>query len=71
MPAIFRTATRLRADPVRRPGVRDALLGWLAGCAHRHHTRAALRDLCPHLLRDLGLTEGQALREARRPFWQR
>lgn len=57
MRAIFRTATSFRA--------------WLAGCAHRHHTRAALHELCPHLLRDLGLTEGQALREARRPFWQR
>ncbi|MGK7865643.1 DUF1127 domain-containing protein [Falsiroseomonas sp. E2-1-a20] len=65
MPTLF------RACPIRRPRMWERLLDWLAGCAHRHRTRAALRDLCPHLLRDLGLTEGEALREARRAPWQR
>ncbi len=32
-------------------------------------TRAQLAKLDAHLLRDLGITEGEALREARRPFW--
>ncbi|WP_230374164.1 DUF1127 domain-containing protein [Pontivivens ytuae] len=32
-------------------------------------TRAQLAKLDDHMLRDLGLTEGEALREARRPFW--
>jgi uncharacterized protein YjiS (DUF1127 family) len=32
----------------------------------------ALREIAddPHLLRDLGLTRDEALREAARPFWR-
>ena len=38
----------------------------------RQDQRAALRGIAddPHLLRDLGLTREQALREAARPFWR-
>ena len=34
--------------------------------------RIALREIAdsPHLLRDLGLTREEALREAARPFWR-
>jgi uncharacterized protein YjiS (DUF1127 family) len=70
MPAILRTEIGSNASPIRRVPIRTGLRDWLAGCAHRHRTRADLRDLCPHLLRDLGLTEGEALREGRKPFWQ-
>lgn len=37
----------------------------------RQHERKALRDIAddPHLLKDLGLTREQALREAAKPFW--
>jgi uncharacterized protein YjiS (DUF1127 family) len=45
----------------------DAVLGaW----RHRHATRRELRDLPPHMLRDIGLTPGEALREADKPFWR-
>ena len=33
------------------------------------HQRARLGQLDPHLLKDVGLTETQARREASRPFW--
>ena len=37
---------------------------------HVHaRTRRDLRDLEPHLLRDIGLTADQARTEAKRPFW--
>ncbi len=38
----------------------------------RQDQRAALREIAddPHLLRDLGLTREQALREAAKPFWR-
>jgi uncharacterized protein YjiS (DUF1127 family) len=41
--------------------------GWL----DRPLQRIALREIAddPHLLRDLGLTREQALREAAKPFW--
>jgi uncharacterized protein YjiS (DUF1127 family) len=41
--------------------------------AERRRQRRALADLAafPHLLDDLGLTPGQVIREARKPFWQR
>ncbi|SEN45416.1 Uncharacterized conserved protein YjiS, DUF1127 family [Gemmobacter aquatilis] len=36
----------------------------------RRHGRRALRNLDPHLLRDIGLTEQAAAVEAEKPFWQ-
>lgn len=45
----------------------DAVLGvW----RHRHVTRQELRDLPPHMLRDIGLTPDDARREADKPFWR-
>jgi uncharacterized protein YjiS (DUF1127 family) len=40
--------------------------------AERRRQRRALAELAafPHLLDDLALTPGQAMREARKPFWQ-
>lgn len=49
------------------------LLG-LVALLHRWHrratTRAALRELPPQHLRDIGMTPLQAAREAARPFWK-
>ncbi|GGW22454.1 hypothetical protein GCM10011452_05970 [Gemmobacter lanyuensis] len=36
----------------------------------RYKGRRALRDLDPHLLRDIGLTAQSAEVECRKPFWQ-
>jgi uncharacterized protein YjiS (DUF1127 family) len=36
----------------------------------RRRQRAQLRELEDHLLRDIGVTRGEALREARKPFWR-
>lgn len=41
---------------------------WRAQCA-LVRTRRALLNLSPQQLRDVGLSEGQALREAWRPIW--
>lgn len=47
---------------------------WRTGqlCAARHGQRKSLGGLVgePHLLADIGLTRGQALREAKKSFWQ-
>jgi uncharacterized protein YjiS (DUF1127 family) len=42
--------------------------GWL----DRPFQRIALREIAdnPHLLRDIGLTRDEALREAAKPFWR-
>ncbi len=37
----------------------------------RRRTRRALADLEPHALRDIGLTPGQARKEADKAFYQR
>jgi uncharacterized protein YjiS (DUF1127 family) len=37
--------------------------------SQRRRTRAALRALPEHMLRDIGLTRSAADAEARRPFW--
>lgn len=41
----------------------------LARAARLRRSRAALRRLAPHLLRDIGLSEAEAEAEARRPVW--
>jgi uncharacterized protein YjiS (DUF1127 family) len=50
----------------RLPDVFALLVLW-----HRRATsRAALRDLPPEYLRDIGITKTDAAREATRPFWK-
>jgi uncharacterized protein YjiS (DUF1127 family) len=58
-----------RSRRAKRAWAASALL-WLARCIHRHRSRADLRDLDPRLLRDIGLTEGQALSEGRKAWWR-
>ncbi|WP_212523111.1 DUF1127 domain-containing protein [Actibacterium sp. MT2.3-13A] len=38
--------------------------------SERRRSRQRLRDLPPHLLRDIGHTPGQAHAESRKPFWR-
>jgi len=67
---------RRRPAPVRTHQTNS----WLGGAAlntllrwsERSRRRAAFRDLAddPHLLNDIGLTRGEALHEANRPFWR-
>jgi len=47
------------------------LPGWWS-FLDRRHQRAALREIAddPHLLKDLGLSREEALREAAKPFWR-
>ncbi len=37
---------------------------------HRLHTRKALLELTPEQLRDVGLSQEQALEEGLKPFWR-
>ncbi|MEA3252703.1 MAG: DUF1127 domain-containing protein [Pseudomonadota bacterium] len=37
---------------------------------HRHCTRQRLRELDPHLLKDIGITRIEARREGRKRFWE-
>ena len=53
------------ARPARANGLWATVkLMWRA-----HRTRTALVELDPRMLRDIGITEGQALREAERAPW--
>jgi uncharacterized protein YjiS (DUF1127 family) len=45
------------------------LTAWVARGAERRALRQLAEDR--HLLRDIGLTREQALREAEKPFWRR
>ena len=60
-----RSATLSR--PVRR--ARRPLLARLFDVLALRRQRARLRDLPPHMLRDIGLTDAEARAEAERPFW--
>ena len=37
---------------------------------HLYRSRTTLKDLDPHLLRDIGLTPEQAAQEWQKPFWR-
>jgi uncharacterized protein YjiS (DUF1127 family) len=58
------------AHPSRGLRLWRLALDWIAGCAARHRSRQELRALCPHLRRDLGLTEGMVAREVAKPCWR-
>lgn len=61
---------RYRADYVRRITVRlVSVLLRLDRLAERQRSRRALRELTPEQLRDIGLSEQEARREADRYFW--
>ncbi|MBU8542486.1 MULTISPECIES: DUF1127 domain-containing protein [Roseomonadaceae] len=66
MHVLARPLARIHAD--RR--LWRLALDWIARCAARHRSRQDLRALCPHLRRDLGLTEGAVAREASKPCWR-
>lgn len=42
----------------------------LATWEERSRSRTRLAELPPHLLKDIGIDEMRAQREAQRPFWQ-
>jgi len=45
-------------------------LGLVMAWVGRWRQRRALADLDDHLLRDLGISREDALRESRKPFWR-
>lgn len=48
---------------------RRGLFGTLLALMDLDRSRRRLEDLDEHLLRDVGLTRGEARREAERPVW--
>ena len=64
--AYLTAATTLPAGSVLALRVAVTLAKW----SERRCTRAALGKLDAHDRRDIGLTEGQALRETQKPFWR-
>jgi uncharacterized protein YjiS (DUF1127 family) len=77
IPAKHSTATLVEHFPRRGDA---ALLEPLPSLSHilsllllwqeRVHTRRQLRELDEHTLRDIGLSRGEALYEAAKPFWR-
>jgi uncharacterized protein YjiS (DUF1127 family) len=57
------------ADQIR--GVRRTIVRWIA----RSRQRRALREIAEsndfHLLKDIGVSQEEAFREADKPFWRR
>lgn len=47
-----------------------AFFSWCARCYERAEQRRALAELEDRMLRDVGLSRGDALREAEKPFWR-
>jgi uncharacterized protein YjiS (DUF1127 family) len=62
MPVI---ASRRQSSPRRPRSILSTVLDVLSLCRQRRR----LAELDPHLLRDIGITEGEARREAELPVW--
>jgi uncharacterized protein YjiS (DUF1127 family) len=43
---------------------------WFSEAMLKRRTRHTLRELPDELLRDIGITRAEAMREAKRPFWE-
>jgi uncharacterized protein YjiS (DUF1127 family) len=67
---------------IRRSDKEQRATGWavavcrtVAGWLARSHQRRALREIAAtndfHLLKDIGVSQEEALREAEKPFWRR
>jgi uncharacterized protein YjiS (DUF1127 family) len=48
---------------------RKGWLAWIGSCLERNSQRRALSELDDHLLKDIGITRLQALKEAGKPAW--
>ncbi len=63
----------IRAESLRtRPGVSPKIgwTAWLRTVARRRRERVALAELNDFMLRDIGITRCDALREANKPCWR-
>jgi len=47
-----------------------AFFSWCARCYERAEQRRALAELEDRMLRDVGISRSDALREAEKPFWK-
>ncbi len=63
-----RTAQIRLLPPLTRLLYEGMLLAW--EWETRRTTRKGLRNLPPHLLRDIGLSPSAAATEVEKPFWQ-
>lgn len=63
------TVTASRPERVRKGGF-AAILKQMRTWSERRRSRHDLARLDERLLRDIGLTPGEALREAAVPFWK-
>jgi uncharacterized protein YjiS (DUF1127 family) len=76
--SFFRNSTLTVHRAARRPAVRFSLTQslaatirlWIARSRQRRHL-AALVTWDDHLLKDIGVSRDDALREAAKPFWQK
>ena len=58
------------ADGVRPRGLAPAgIMRWARLAAKRWRERRLLRQLDDRMLHDIGVSRGDALEEARKPFW--
>ena len=51
--------------------VRRTVTRWIARSRQRRALRAIAESNDFHLLKDIGVSQGEALREAEKPFWRR
>lgn len=59
-----------RARRLRRHPTLNALIAWLRSGAARRRQRLALLELNDALLKDIGISREQALREGTKPWWR-
>jgi len=56
--------------PARAPAPRPALLASLRAALRRRHSRMLITSLDAHMLKDIGVSYGEAEEEANKPLWR-
>ena len=64
------TGHRLATEAAQRPAALARLVVWLGRTMLRSRGRSSLIELDDRLLRDIGISRAEALRESDKPFWR-
>ena len=70
MRTIANTPSNIAAAAGTRNGTRQSWVVTFMDWIERRRQRRALSELCPHLLKDVGIDPGLAAREIDKPFWR-
>lgn len=65
----YQLSSITNTDKTQQPLV-NCILTKLKTYRHRHSTRKTLKELPDYLLKDMGISRHEAIKESQKPFWK-